>query len=139
MKIKVTNQWILDFNTVRAYLNLVGRDTNRPLISLGRDLMYAMKRTGNKVKDDVSILAEEDKKREVIENKLRLAKADGGLETKSLEEELKKHKSEWQELLKKEIDIEVHTVKLSDFPDPNPLPEHFFNTLAELIQEDEKK
>lgn len=135
MKLKTTNQWIQDFVAFRNYLNLVDKSTQKPIVNVGRDVAYAVARTAKKVKDDIELLEEKQKKLNEDRQKLDadvVANVDGSKE--SLEAFLKTSQDEWRELLEREIEVEVHAIKQTDLPAEANLPQAFFETLVEMTE-----
>ena len=114
MKVTVKNSWILEFNAVRAYLNLVDKTTNRVIVPVGRDVAYAIARTAKYTQSQLSILHAKELERDTLKSDTWLA--------------------EWKALLDTEIEIEVHCFQLTDLPKDIQVPEDFFRVLDPLIQ-----
>ena len=142
MKAKVTNQWILNFNALRGYLNLVSKETNKPIYALGRDATYAIARTGKKVKDDVELMTEKDaefdKQQKQLEAAVKTANGDDGTAEQLLADFKKQREEEWEALLDTEVEVEVHKFQLADLPKDVNMPEGFMETLDTLIIEPEE-
>jgi hypothetical protein len=128
MKTKVTYEWILAFNSVRGYLNLVDKATNKALVTPGPDVAWATARTGKRLKDDMEILQE--KEREKVDF---LA---SNTDEKEKEEFLKQWETEWKELLKREVEVDLYQFKFSSIPKSVNLPEGFYDILEPLITND---
>lgn len=141
MKLTVTNEFVWNFCQFQGYLNTLDRVTSKPVVNLERDVMYAISRTGKKLKGDIELLQEMREKHEK-ELQVELAERKGNelvaKEGKSVEFKaaVEVFEAEWKTILKKEIDVEVHAIKLSEIPKVVSVPCIFWDVLMEMVQEE---
>lgn len=143
MKLKTKTSFVWDFCQMQGYLNTVDKITSKPVVNLERDVMYALARTGKKLKGDIEILQEKQEQR-IKDLEPISIKCHNELTAKEdKEEEFKaynvKFNDDWKHLMKTEIEVDVHAIKLSDIPKGVNLPEMFWNVLVEMVEESKEE